>query len=332
MNKLIIDQFENLVDYITNQIDTATTTKDKNKHRFRLRHINQAITVIKKHPDKIKAGEDLANYHGVGKGIVTRIDEILKNKKLAEIKNVKNGGRKKLINELLGVNGIGRVKANELVDKYNVKSINDLKNKYKKKKIPLINAIALGLKHYEDADKRIPRTEITQIYEIFKQRINSLDPDLTAKFCGSYRRKLNTSGDIDVLITHKKVKTKKDYKTNHLKNIITEFKKSGTVKLIDDLTDNITTKYMGYIQLQGKPVRRIDVRFVSQEDWPAALLYFTGSGELNKIMRSNAKKMGYKLNEYGLWKNDKRIKIESERDIFKKLNMDYLPPSERDYK
>jgi DNA polymerase/3'-5' exonuclease PolX len=89
---------------------------------------------------------------------------------------------------------------------------------------------------------------------------------------------------------------------------------------------------MGICQLSSKlPMRRIDIRFFAKESYYTALLYFTGSGDFNKQMRRVAISMGYKLNEYALTdvKNKKKIKITSEKDVFDKLNMEYLPPSLR---
>ena len=83
---------------------------------------------------------------------------------------------------------------------------------------------------------------------------------------------------------------------------------------------------MGFCKYLENPPRRIDIRFINYESYPAALLYFTGSSTLNKKMREIAKKKGYKLSEYGLFDKDgKPIKVESERDIFHKLNMEFLP-------
>ena len=64
--------------------------------------------------------------------------------------------------------------------------------------------------------------------------------------------------------------------------------------------------------------------FIDPDDF---LDSFTGSGEFNKKMRLVAKKKGYKLSEYGLFdKHNHIIKVNSERDIFKILDMEYLPP------
>ncbi|GIR56460.1 MAG: hypothetical protein CM15mP63_4650 [Gammaproteobacteria bacterium] len=93
---------------------------------------------------------------------------------------------------------------------------------------------------------------------------------------------------------------------------------------------------MGFSKLSRKPVRRIDIRFVPNMYYHSALLYFTGSYELNTQMRQIAKNKGYKLNEYGLFKiksdgtfSSKPLKADSEKDIFKKLDLDYLEPNQR---
>ncbi len=103
--------------------------------------------------------------------------------------------------------------------------------------------------------------------------------------------------------------------------------------LLDHLTDkNYKMKYMGFSKFKNNPVRRIDIRFISHESLPTAMLYFTGPYELNTIMRNAAKKRKLILNEYGLYKKDtgEEIKIKSESDVFLKLGMKYLEPSERE--
>ena len=101
--------------------------------------------------------------------------------------------------------------------------------------------------------------------------------------------------------------------------------------IIDSMTDRkIISKFMGFCKYLYNPPRRIDIRFINYDSYPSALLYFTGSKDLNTKMRSIAKKKGYKLSEYGLFdKDDKMIKVLSERDIFHKLDMEYLNPSLR---
>jgi len=84
---------------------------------------------------------------------------------------------------------------------------------------------------------------------------------------------------------------------------------------------------MGFYKYKENPIRRIDIRFVPYDSYYSALLYFTGSAELNKQMRHIAKTKKLKLSEYGLFKeNGEKIPINNERDIFDKLDMEYLIP------
>ena len=103
--------------------------------------------------------------------------------------------------------------------------------------------------------------------------------------------------------------------------------------IIDDLTDaEGRTKYMGFCRLSNKhEIRRIDIRMIAIESYIPALVYFTGSYELNRKMRQLAKTNGYKLNEYGLYdeKTKQPILLKTEEQLFDQLNMNYLDPNER---
>ena len=108
------------------------------------------------------------------------------------------------------------------------------------------------------------------------------------------------------------------------------------------------TKFNGIIEVNGK-ARRIDIRFVPYENYYPALLYFTGSGNFNIEMRIKAKQLGYKLNEYHLYKlkthksllpgkvaakkdieDEVPVIVKSEKEIFDILSMDYLEPKDRE--
>jgi len=101
--------------------------------------------------------------------------------------------------------------------------------------------------------------------------------------------------------------------------------------LIDDLTETDGgTKYMGFCQYKNNPVRRIDIRMVGVESFFPALIYFTGSYELNQKMRKKAKDLGYKLNEYGLYDiHGNSILITNEEKLFNILNLDFIEPQNR---
>ena len=92
---------------------------------------------------------------------------------------------------------------------------------------------------------------------------------------------------------------------------------------------------MGMCKYKNNPVRRIDIRYIPINSVGAAKLYFTGSGDFNKNMRSYANSKGYTINEYGIYKlkADKtkglKIKTRTEKDIFDVLKIEYVEPENR---
>jgi DNA polymerase beta len=332
MNENIIEQFKKLITYLQLLMDTEQDSKEKIKHKFRIESIKKGLKVIMKYEKSIKSGSELTDLPGIGKGIISRIDEIIKTGKLSEIKSTSKVMKDiQLIDELSDVIGIGPIIAKKLIKEYNLKSIDDLIERNKKGEIILNDKLKLGLKYYGVYQKNIPRKEIDQIYEYITKTIHKDHSEYIITFCGSYRRGKTTSNDIDVLITTKEKVNKK-----HLKVISDILHKDNF--LIDDLTDGTPlTKYMGFCKYKDNPVRRIDIRYMPYASYYTALLYFTGSDDFNRKMRQVAKKKNYKLNEYGLYKLEiksgklieKQIKIESEEQVFDILGMEYKKPEER---
>ena len=142
------------------------------------------------------------------------------------------------------------------------------------------------------------------------------------------------SGDIDILIYNPSVKSNEDIeKDRYLPKLLAFLNKVGFLK--DHLTSlESPTKYMGMCSIKHYLIRRIDIRFVPMDCIYSAMLYFTGSGDFNLNMRAFAKKKGYTINEYGIYKlvNGKKgdkVDIQSEKDIFKILDLEYVEPPNR---
>ena len=89
-------------------------------------------------------------------------------------------------------------------------------------------------------------------------------------------------------------------------------------------------------QANGKPARRgeirgmaVDIYIATPEDVGAQLLTWTGSAEYNIRMRAKAKRKGFKLNQYGLWRGDERVAGRTEAEIFEALGLEFKPPEKR---
>ena len=199
----------------------------------------------------------------------------------------------------------------------------------------------VGIKYYHDINLRIPRAEIEKIEKVIKHICGAIDKDFVVEICGSYRRGRSDSGDVDTLIAHPKLLTPEQIKSKRpLSKIVRTLSLCNF--LVDHLTNDGDTKYMGLGQLKGFPhSRRVDIRFVPYYCFAPALLYFTGSMTFNTKMRNHALSKGYSLSEYGLRKmefdkkQNKEVKgpieiVTTEEDVFKFLDYPYSTPQERD--
>lgn len=335
MNTLILSEFKKLVKQIKIDIDQSNDKNEKKKHQFRLKQTLNIIKIIENYNEEIKKGEDIAHLKGIGAGTVNRINEILSKGKLSEIKLTEQKEKYlEQIKELEQIIGIGRKTAIDLIKIHNIKSIEQLKKAYQNNDIELNELIKIGIKYHGVYKENIPREEITLIDNFIHDVLYQINKELHGIICGSYRRLKMISNDIDLLVTHADIKNEENLKNtpNYLHKIINKLKKVGF--LVDDMTyDDPETKYMGFCKYKDNPVRRIDIVYVPQQSYYSALLYFTGSGNFNAKMRNLAKDLGYKLNEYGLFKIKGeeyiRMQISSEKDIFDYLGMEYVTPDKR---
>ena len=316
MNKQIIDQLLLL----------ATQFK-QDGNSFKASALFKGLSIIKELDYEIEDITQIEKLKGIGKGICKRVNEILETGKLNELNNKVD--KKKIIEELTSVFGIGVKIANKYMNDFNIKNITELKEAHDKSIIKLTDEMLIGLKYVDDLKYRISYINIKNIESVLKNLLKQYYPELIMKICGSYRRVRETSGDIDILLTCKEPICN-DY-LRKVVNLLTE-----ETYLVDHLTKKGLTKYMGICHLFNGQYVRIDIRYIKYESFAPALLYFTGSGELNRKMRELANTQGYTINEYGVYKYvDKKkgdeIRVKTEKDIFDLIGMKYLNPIEREF-
>jgi DNA polymerase beta len=326
-NELLITVLNKLLVHIKKQI-SSTSGEDKKKNMFRSTQIKKGIDSISESKFQIISGDQAKKeLKGVGAGTSSRIDEILKTGTLKELEEeIVLTEKDKIINLFTEITGVGEVRANEYYS-LGLKTIPQLKKAINDNIIKTTHHIDVGLKYFDKFKERIPYDEIATLGKKMKTIISKEFHDLIIEICGSHRRKMEFSGDIDVLITRKLSISP----VSPLKKIIALLKNEEF--LIDDLTTSGDTKYMG-VTIGG---RRIDIRYIDFQSFYPALLYFTGSMTTNKLMRTIAIEKGYTLNEYGIYKltpsgeKGELVKVNSEKDIFDILGIVYLKPEERTF-
>ncbi|KAJ3650767.1 hypothetical protein Zmor_016847 [Zophobas morio] len=307
-------------------LELAEYEKNVSRNIHKYNAYRKAASVLSALPTRITSGSQAKKLNGIGEKIAKKIDEFLATGKLQKLENIQNDSKNAAINLLTRVSGIGPAKAQSLVNE-GITTLEQL-DKHKDK---LNHHQIIGLKYFDDFEKKIPRQEITEIETVIQKHLRQLDPDIQITICGSYRRGKDESGDIDALITHPSYLRKKN--KNTLKNVVGALQKCGLITETLSLGD---TKFMGACKLEeGSVTRRLDIRLTPYDQFFCAVLYFTGSDMFNKEMRAHALEAGFTLNEYSLRPvgstgvPGEPVEIHSERDIFDFIGYPFKTPEER---
>ena len=305
LNEKFIELMEQLADIMLKQGEP-----------FRARAYQKAQETIMAYPADIMSPNDLKGKPGIGDTIMEKLNEYVQTGTLKILEREKNNP----VNILAEVYGIGPKKAKELVDQ-GISSIEQLRNNQH-----LLNDVQkVGLKYYEDILKRIPRSEIEEYKAIFEKAFPK-GTDGKMEIVGSYRRGAQTSGDIDIIITSSNPKVF----TTFVDNLIRE-------KIILHVLSRGPTKCLVVSKIPtSDAARRVDFLYTTPEEFPFAILYFTGSKIFNTVMRHIALEKGYTMNEHGINKMENKKKGEKvnklfkeEKDIFDFLGLEYKTPIER---
>jgi len=265
-------------------------------------------------------GEDgLKNIPGIGEGIARRIKEIIETGTLKEYENYK----KKIpidVENLTKLEGVGPKTIALVWKKLKVKNIQDLEKAAKNHKLCVLEGfgekkeqkILKSIEFYKLSGQRFLLGFIEPIVLEIKDYLASLKEVKKIEVAGSFRRRKETIGDVDILVVSKNPEKVMDWfvKMKNVEYIYAKGPTKSAVKLKNGLD--------------------VDLRVVDESSFGAALMYFTGSKEHNIELRQLALKKGYKLNEYGLFKGEKFICGRTEEEVYEKLDLEWIPPELRE--
>ncbi len=263
--------------------------------------------------------EGLMKIPGVGERLAKKIEEYILTGKIREYEKLKKSLPRGL-ETLIEIPGLGPKKAVLLFKKLNIRTIEDLKkaaNEGKIAKLPGFGEksqenILKGIELFERGQQRLLLSNAITIANEIIEELKKVKGIEDIEPVGSLRRMKETVGDIDILVVAKNPSAVMD-KFVSLKNVERVLAK-GEKKSMVILKGNI----------------QADVRVFERDEFGAALQYFTGSKEHNIELRKIAIKKGYKLNEYGLFKGNKKVAGENEEEIYKILVKNYIPPELRE--
>jgi DNA polymerase beta len=309
---------------------------------FKIKQYTDTIRLIETYPEKTISNLDKLTewFKGNGKknpkNMIDKISCYTKTGFIPNVQEAMSDPKVKAVVNLTKVANIGPAKAKQLYEKYDIITVDDLKNKYAEDKTIIHDKQRIGLQYHDDLIKRIPRVEMLEYNRALGNICKEISPDMKFSINGSFRRNTESSGDIDVLISGSKG-TNKVLRNKFIK----ELKNRG---IIVEVMASGSKKFMGIARLAPfKEYRHIDIIDTDIDQYPFAQLYFTGSGGFNSHMRLITLKKGYSLNEYCI--SDKKTKkpvllaeirkklgkdrFEDEKDIFKFIDLEYVTPANR---
>ncbi|CAL1698496.1 unnamed protein product [Somion occarium] len=310
--------------------------------RFKVYNYNKCLGQLHSYPTRIHSREEAMLLNGVGTETAKKIMEIIETGDLRRL-HYERTGDIKIVETFRGIYGVGGKTAYKWYVN-GCRTLDDLRNR--KGGVKLSTVQQIGLKYYNvDINSRMPRSEAATIFDKIKAIALKIDPHLFIEIMGSYRRGKADCGDIDILIT----RPTDDGKTHAgvLCKLLRELRIAGIITedlCLPDSWSDLELVYRGLCRKDSSSRRRrIDFLTVPYESRGAALLYYTGDDIFNRSMRMKANKMGYSLNQKGLFAgvvrdpHDRTRKLNqgtniassSERQIFEILGVPWQEPHER---
>ena len=307
--------------------ETADLLEIAAEDSFRIRSYRNAAAAIEGCPERVMdilkdPARKVTNIPGIGKGMAANLEEIAARGSF-ERRDQMLAKYPPTALELLKIQGLGPKTIGLLWEHYRVSTIDDLERICQEHKLRLLPRLGAKLEEkvlrsIASYRQRAGRFLLSFADEVAGELVRYLGetPGVDAVTpAGSLRRGRETVGDLDLLVTGPDAAQALDRFVAHPE--VSEVLGKGP---------NKASARFGPQSIQ------VDVRALAKESYGAALQYFTGSKDHNIALRARCLKLGYTLNEYGLFRLDDNTRVagESEEGIYRKLGLAWIPPELRE--
>ena len=311
-NKELADLFERMADIL----------EFKGENPFKISAYRKASRIIgdlTQDIEEIAEKGELKGIPGIGEGMAEKIVEYLKTGKVSKFEEVRKGVSDELI-AIMDIPGMGPKTLSMLHKEKGISNLSQLEKAVEDGS--LIGLPGIGEKKVENIKRGIQllkqskgRMNLGMAFPVAKRIVETLREKTGSKkieWAGSLRRMRENIGDIDILATGPD-QEKIIHAFTHLPEV-KEVLASGETKASIIVEGGI----------------QIDLRVVEEDSYGAALQYFTGSKAHNIHLRGIAKAKGIKINEYGVFKGEKKIGGKEEKEVYEALEMDWIEPELRE--
>lgn len=295
---------------------------------FKIRAYRNGARVIKDYPDSINSiiEEDpasLLSIDGIGKGVAEKCVVLVETGELPQINEILEEIPRSVL-DLLRIPGMGPKKAAMLYRELGIAALDQLKEACEAGVVAdlkgfgakTVESILAGIEIADAANKRVYWAKADETAREILDHMQSCGEIRKIELAGSYRRRRETVGDLDILVVSENAEAVMDH--------------FGAYHLVESVIGRGDTK----MSVRIEESLQVDLRVVPAESFGAALQYFTGSKDHNVVLRGLAKQKGLKINEYGVFKmdGDKETYVAgaTEEEVYAAMELPVFPPELRE--
>jgi DNA polymerase (family X) len=309
--------------------EVADLLEIQGANSFRIRAYRNAVRTVqglaRPLAQMVEEGEDLTKLPGVGSDISGYIRELVTTGKLAMLDDLAKEVPRSL-EALLALEGVGPKKVKALYEQLGIESLADLEKALDSGAVEglkgfgkkTVEHLRRSLADVRTEEHRFLLSEADQLVRPLVDYLNQAPGIFHVDVAGSYRRRRETVGDLDILAVCDEPKPVMDYFTAYdaVRRVVSAGDTRGTVVLRSGL--------------------QVDLRIVPRECYGAAMHYFTGSKAHNVAVRKRGVERGLRINEYGVFRvtksgeQGKRLSGEKEGDVLAAVGLPWIPPELRE--
>ncbi len=304
--------------------EMADLLEIKGENAFRVRAYQRAAENLESLTEEIEAVSqrgELQKISGIGKDLAAKIEECLASGKIADLEAMRKEIPRGLLS-IMDVQGLGPKTAKLLYDRLGVDSVEKLEAVTRSGEILKVSGIRektrenilKGIATWKAGQSRMPVGKALDVADSLVEILKAHGGVTQIEAAGSIRRRRETVGDIDILVT-----------SSDAARVIETF--VSLPSALDVLARGETKA-----SIRHQEGIQVDLRVVEPEAFGAALQYFTGSKEHNVRVREIASKKGLKVSEYGVFdeKSGKRVGGATEEDVYLAVGFPWIPPELRE--
>jgi len=306
--------------------EVADLLEIQSANPFRVRAYRTAARSVRDYPERLsdvvaEGTQALTELPGIGDDLAGKIRTIVKTGSLPLHRQLVSKVPRGVL-DLLRIPGLGPKRVKLLHAKLKIRSCPDLRRALAAGQVrtlkgfgpKLVEKIRAGLGQFDHVERRLllheAEAHATALLEYL--RGGGRDDIAEIAVAGSYRRRKETVGDLDIVLTGRQTE-----------RVMRRFLAHPDVaEVVARGSTRATVKLTGGVQ--------VDLRTVAPAAYGAALLYFTGSKAHNISLRALAQDRQLKLNEYGLFSGARRVAGRTEREVYARLGLDWIPPELRE--